>query len=406
MSGTPGTRPSPSRLRFDLLELSGSLGDLGTFLPLTVAMAVACDLDLATILVATGVVTIWSGVLFRQPIPVQPMKAIAAVAIAEGLTRGELYASGILMGVVMLALAYSGAVEAAARRIPKAVVRGVQIGVGAKLVLTGLRWLAELPVVGLDSQVVALLVAAAALVTLLFRKPAALLVFGIGAAIMLLRDPGMVLAISPSLPVIPSPPSDPGTWGSAALVGALPQLPLTLLNSVLAVCALSEMYFPGRGVSPRRMAVSVGLMNLVGVVLGGIPTCHGSGGLAAQVRFGARSGGSMVMLGTMKLAVGLLLGASLVGLAHLFPMSVLGVTLVIAGVELARVASGSIRLGGLVMAVPTALTIVLVDTSTGFLVGMAVVAVQHTPIWPAVLGPLAERLSYRHDPVEARIRRG
>jgi len=394
-------RRSPIPFRFDLMELSGSLGDLGTFLPLVLAMAIACDLDLAAILVATGVVSIWSGLLFRQPIPVQPMKAIAAVAIVEGLTGGQLYASGVLMGVVMLALAYSGAVEAAARRIPKAVVRGVQIGVGAKLAWTGLQWLGDLPVVGLDSVAMAALIAAAALATLLIRKPAALLVFGVGGVIMLVQDPGLVLSISPALPTLPSPPLDPGTWGSAAVVGVLPQLPLTLLNSVLAICALSELYFPGRGVSPRRMAASVGLMNLVGVVLGGIPACHGSGGLAAQVRFGARSGGSMIMLGGMKLAIGLLLGGSLIGLAHLFPTSVLAVTLVFAGVELARVASGSIRLGGLVMAVPTALTIVLVNTSAGFLVGMAIVAVQHTPLWPALLGPLAERLSYRHDPVEA-----
>jgi hypothetical protein len=399
-SSATRTHLGSTGFRFDLMELSGSLGDLGTFLPLTVAMAIACQLDLAAILFATGVVTIWSGLAFRQPIPVQPMKAIAAVAIAEGLTRGELYASGLLMGVVMLALAYSGAVEAAARRIPKAVVRGIQIGVGAKLAWKGLLWLGELPAVGADSLAMAGVLAAVAVVLLVSRKPAALLVFGAGAGLMLVQDPGLLLAISPSLPAIPAPPLDADTWGRAALIGALPQLPLTLLNSVLAVCALSEHYFPGRGVSPRRMAVSVGLMNLVGVALGGIPTCHGSGGLAAQVRFGARTGGSMIMLGGLKLAAGLLLGASLVGFAKAFPLCVLALTLVFAGVELARVAGGSIRLGGLVMAVPTAVTIVLVNTTTGFLVGMAIMAIQHTPVWAAVLGPLAERLSYRHEPVE------
>lgn len=63
----------------------------------------------------------------------------------------------------------------------------------------------------------------------------------------------------------------------------MPQLPLTALNSVLAVCQLSADLFPARPAKPSAVSASVGAMNLAGVWFGALPCCHGSGGLAAQV---------------------------------------------------------------------------------------------------------------------------
>jgi len=141
------------QLRFTWMEFSGSLGDLGLFLPLVVAMTVSCDLNIGVILILAGLMNILTGLLFRQPIPVQPMKAIAAVAITEGLVQGELVAAGLLMGVLLLV--FSGAIEKINNFIPKPVVRGIQLGIGLKLAFKGAAWISKLSFIGWDSFLIA-----------------------------------------------------------------------------------------------------------------------------------------------------------------------------------------------------------------------------------------------------------
>jgi MFS superfamily sulfate permease-like transporter len=120
-------------------------------------------------------------------------------------------------------------------------------------------------------------------------------------------------------------------------MAALPQIPLTTLNSVIAVCALSRDLFPDRPAAPRRVATSVGLMNLLAGWFGGMPMCHGAGGLAGQYRFGARSNGSILFLGAAKMVLAVSAGSSLMALCRAFPGSVLGVMLAFSGIELALV---------------------------------------------------------------------
>ena len=155
--------------------------------------------------------------------------------------------------------------------------------------------------------------------------------------------------------------------------GALPQIPLTLLNSVIALCALSSQYFPGRGVQPRKVAISVGLMNLFCVPLGGIPMCHGSGGLAAQYHFGARTGSSVIILGTLKIIVGFLFGGALLGLLQSYPMAILGAMLIFAGIELAKSSKKDIDdTQGLTVVLITAIFILGINTFVGFLAGFGI----------------------------------
>jgi hypothetical protein len=157
-------------------------------------------------------------------------------------------------------------------------------------------------------------------------------------------------------------------WWTGFWRAGLPQLPLTLLNSVIAVCALSEDYFPARGIAPRRMAASVGVMNLLCVPFGGMPMCHGAGGLAAQHRFGARTGGSVIMLGMAKVLAGVLIGGTLLGTLQSYPRSILGVMVIAAGLTLAAVARRA-RRGEACVAVITATAILLMDTFVGFTAG-------------------------------------
>ena len=366
-------------LRFTWRELSGSLGDLGTFLPLVLGMSLTCGFDLGTVLVWAGLLNVLSGWWLRQPIPVQPMKAIAAVAITERLLRQDLVAGGLLMGAALIILGAIGAVPWVARHVPRPVVRGIQLGIGLKLAVTALGWLHDLPWVGLDCVGVA---AVFAVLLVLSRDglrplhwfrgvPVLLVFFAAGFLLLYLANPQAYSALHIAWPQFALTwPTDMRSWATGLTKVAVPQLPLTLLNSVVAVCALSADYFPGRGIPPGRMAMSVGAMNLVSVPFGGIPMCHGAGGLAAQHRFGARTGGSVVMLGVLKVAAGLVFGASLTAVLNDYPKSILAVMLVFAGASLASAARDCLRgVPLLVLAVTTA-TILLTNTAAGVVVGL------------------------------------
>jgi len=357
--------------RFSWMEFSGSLGDLGLFLPLVVAMTIACDLNIGIILILAGLMNVITGLLFRQPIPVQPMKAIAAVVITEGLVQEELIAAGILMGVVLLI--FSGVVDRINRFIPKPIVRGIQLGIGLKLAAKGAEWMSGLTMLGWDSFVLAIIVIYFLLVFANRKQPVLLYIFLIGLAIIYFKQPNVYSALSLSWPNIYWQWPSPSAWSGGLLKGALPQIPLTLLNSVVALCALSSEYFPGRGIQPRKIAASIGLMNLLCVPLGGIPMCHGAGGLAAQYRFGARTGGSVLMLGILKIVIGFLFGGALLGLLQNYPMAILGPMLIVAGIELARSAKDVVGDSkGLTVVLITAVFILGVNTLAGFIAGLGI----------------------------------
>jgi len=372
-----GGRARSAAPRFDLKELSGSLGDLGTFLPLSVAMALTCGMDLGLIFIFAGLMNIATGLWFGQPIPVQPMKAIAAVAIAEGLTPGAIASAGLFMGLAVFALALLGGVDWIARTVPKPVIRGIQAGVGVKLAWTGVVWLGGLPAVGWDSWLIAAGAGGLVLLSAGRRQPVLLYLFVAGLAILAFTQAGFFRHATPGWPtfVLVAPGAD--EWWAGVTRGGIPQLPLTLLNSVIAVCALSGDYFPGRGVAPRRMAASVGLMNLLCVPFGGMPMCHGAGGLAAQHRFGARTGGSVVMLGAMKVAAGLLLGGVLLGALQHYPASILAVMVIAAGLTLARAARDALHGSALVVVAAMVVSTLLLNTLAAFVIGCAVAAALH-----------------------------
>ena len=124
------------------------------------------------------------------------------------------------------------------------------------------------------------------------------------------------------------------------LVLALPQAALTLGNAIIATKEENNALFPDRPVSVRLLAADHGVMNLLGAALGGVPMCRGAGGMAGHIRFGARTGGALVILGALLLVVALFLSDSVDTLFRLFPLPVLGVILFFGGMELAASANG------------------------------------------------------------------
>jgi MFS superfamily sulfate permease-like transporter len=361
-------------------EISGSLGDLGTFIPLLVGMSITNGLDFATALFFAGAFNIITGVAFSIPMAVQPMKAIAAVAISEHLPLNQILAAGIWTSVIIFILGITGLITAVNRWVPKPVVRGLQLGLGLQLIINGVKLVRDTHLIwGLDSIVIGIAGFALVLVFAASKKvPSALLLFVAGLGLALASNPETFSQIRLGWNL---PHWVPLTWPDfrdSFFRAALPQIPLTTLNSVIAVCALSVDLFPANPARPRKVAISVGLMNLVSGWFGGMPMCHGAGGLAGQYRFGARSSASILFLGIVKLLLAVLFGGSLLSLLHVYPQSILGVLLAISGLELSLVASDQAERGpATVMLATAAAVLALNSTATGFAIGWALALVMN-----------------------------
>jgi len=364
------------QMRFTLLEFSGGLGDLGTFIPLTAALVMVSGLNPAMVLIFAGLFNITTGIMFGLPIPVQPMKAIAAVAIAEHLLPGEIAAAGLVVGAVVFLLGMTNLIEKIERYVPTSVIRGIQLGIGLKLGMRGLDMVSASGWSGPDGAAVALVLGLLVLALRPVRRfPSALVLFGIGGVIMIISASGTSDLLKFTRPGLDLVWPKAAEFQSGLWLAALPQLPLTLLNSVLAVCALSGDLFKKQRVGTRQMAMSVGLMNLIGCALGGMPMCHGSGGLAAQYHFGARTGGSVVMLGICKLLIGVFLSAMVLDSLPFYPGSILGLLLIFAGLELALPIADQRGRDKLVVVLITAVGILAVNTAIGFVLGSVVAAI-------------------------------
>jgi MFS superfamily sulfate permease-like transporter len=360
--------------RLDRNEIAGSLGDMGTFLPLLLGMSARNGLDFGTALFFSGLFNLATGLTFSIPMAVQPMKAIAAVALTQGLSLPEIVAAGAAVSALVLLLGLTGLIDWVNRVVPRSVVRGLQLALGLSLLMKGLQMIAGTgTLLGPDGWLTG---GAAALVVLaLFssrRVPSALVLFAAGLALAVWKVPSVARSLELGFSLPQWAPPSWGAFVSSFPKAALPQIPLTTLNSVVAVCALSADLFPDRPASPRKVAVSVGLMNLVGAWFGAMPMCHGAGGLAGQYRFGARTNGSILFLGAVKMAIAVLFGASLMTLCRAFPASVLGAMLGFSGIELALVTRDQTdRTSSFVMLATAGACLGLGDIALGFGVGLA-----------------------------------
>jgi MFS superfamily sulfate permease-like transporter len=321
---------------YDLRELNGAFGDLGTLVPFALGYITVTGLEPANVLTAFGALMLGVGLWFRTPMPVQPMKAIGAAAIAQAgaVTAGALWVAGLFTGLLWLVLGFSGAVTMIARLAGRPVVQGLVLGLGLTLTLEGVRMMARDP--GLA------LVVAAGTFALLARPrlPIMLVLLGVGAGVTLVREPAVLheladMSLRFRPPASGVPALDWADLVTGVLVLALPQAALTFGNAVVATVEENNALFPHRPVTVRGIAIDHGLMNIVSAGLGGVPACHGAGGMAGHVRFGARTGGALVLLGLMLLFVGLFLADSAATLLRLFPPAVLGVILLLGGLELA-----------------------------------------------------------------------
>lgn len=332
----PGTS---ARNRFDRFEWAGAFGDLGTLIPFVVAYITLLDMNPVGVLYAFGIAKIASGLFYRTPFPVQPMKASGAIATTQAaqtltITPDMVYGAGLATGLTWFLLGITGMTRRVTALVGRPVAQGIILGLGFSFMLEGIRMMAQGWIVG-----------GIALAGTLFlltnrRIPAmvVLLLFGAGAA--LLDDPLLLQALAQIELQLQWPAWALGGVGweeflLGAFFVALPQVPLTLSNAIIAVKEENNRLFPDRPVSEKGVSISTGIMNLFGPMVGGVPMCHGAGGMAGHVAFGARTGGALVILGGVLVMTALLMGDSLPVLLKMFPVPVLGVILFITGAQLA-----------------------------------------------------------------------
>jgi len=339
------------RLQFDRVELAGSFGDLGTLLPIMIGMILINKLSPTTVFLAFGLFYLLTGFYYRLPIPVQPLKAVGAIAIAYPLeiTESVIGAGGILFGVILLVLSLSGTVDLIAKLFTQPVVRGIQLALGLvflkkgielivtpKLFLSGVEGhFSEYPV----NLVIGFAVFALVLALLDNKKlPAALaaLAFGIVAGLAFGGFQGQSVSIGPTAVRVISP-SLHDFW-TAFIMLILPQIPLTIGNACVGTADMCGTVFPNNPLLLRtkagKFALTMGIANVPAGLFGAVPMCHGTGGLAAHYRFGARTGGAPVMIGAVLVVLALVLGELGLSDLALIPNSVLGVLLIFAGLEL------------------------------------------------------------------------
>ena len=329
MSSLAAGRPSLQR------ELSGSVADLGVLVPIAVALIVKNGLSPTAVLLPAGLLYVAVALVYRLPVAVQPLKAVGAIAIAQGLGADEIAAAALIMGATFVALGATGLIDHAGRAFPRALIRGVQLTVG--LLFLKVAWgLVADPPSSFEEHALApeWAIALGALVVvvavLLRRRPVALALVGAGVVVMLV-DSGGVTSLGPSALELPS--LSQATFAAALTALVIPQLPLTFANSCLAPADAARTYFGERArrVTPGRLASTLGAANLFSGAIAGMPVCHGAGGMTAHYAFGARTGRAPLAIGTALLAVALLLGAGLATLLTAFPLPILAGLLATAG---------------------------------------------------------------------------
>lgn len=340
--------------RFDRIEFAGSLGDLGTLIPLAIGLVTINGLSFSAVFLWVGLFYLVSGVYYKLPIPVQPLKLVSAIAIAfpEKISLPVISATGLLFGGALIILAFTGLIDQLARLFTKPIVRGIQLGLGFILMIKGIEFINR-PELLLNNADIAASLGGVSLNTLLGlvalvvvlclissrRFPAALVIVAIGiiVAIPFGSLNGLHWQFGPSSMAFVTPEAD--DFFTALFLLVIPQLPLTIGNAIIGTTDTAKNLF-GTGVvtervSNRHFSFGMGLANLFAGLMAAMPICHGAGGLAAHYRFGARTGGSNIMIGLLLILIALGFGGIGIILLSTIPNAVLGVLLLFAGLELA-----------------------------------------------------------------------
>jgi hypothetical protein len=323
-------------VRITRRELAGAVADLGVLVPIAVALIVGNGLSPTAVLLPAGLLYLANAWIYGLPLPSQPLKAFGAIAIAEGLGADEIAAGALLIGALFLVAGRLGLVDRLARAFPRPLVRGVQLAVGLLFLQIAWGLAADPPAAFAEHALppawaVGLALAAGA-AALAFRRSGAALLLVAGGAVVMVATAGGSASLGPSALAVPS--LDLGVLATAFVVLVVPQAPLSFANSCLATADAARVYFGedrARRVSPGSLASTYGVANLFAGSIGGMPVCHGAGGLTAHYSFGARTAAAPLVMGGVLVVLALAAGSGLAALLVAFPLPILAALLAVAG---------------------------------------------------------------------------
>jgi len=331
----------PVKNSFKLTEWSGAFGDLGTMIPFVIGYISIVGIEPLGILLSMGAFLVLAGLYYKTPLSVQPMKAIGGAAITQAalITPNMVWGAGLFSGLFWLVIGLSGALKYISRLVSKPVVIGIIAGLGISLILQGIS------AIGTDWVIAVIALALTFLMFINKRIPAMLILLVFGVLVTAIQSNGFLQELASIRPGFRLPQFALGSlsWNdllTGVLILAIPQIPLTLGNAVIATTSENNRLFPDRPVSEKKVAVSKGIMNLIAPVIGGVPVCHGAGGVASHVRFGAKTGGAVIIYGSFLILMGLFFSDSVLLIFNMIPSPVLGVILFFAGLELAMSVRG------------------------------------------------------------------
>ena len=350
---------------FSAREFAGSLGDFGTLLPFTVGYIVICGFNPTGLLLGIGLTNIFLAIIYRLPLPVQPQKTIGSVALAERWTRNTVLGAGFSVGLVWVLLSLSSRLSSLLNKVPKSVTRGIQLGLAFTLALAGAEMIHPDFLIAIPLIVVTFL-----LLRNKFLPASIFLIFS--GFVYAVATGNLVLSqinVGFSLPELTLFSLDDMFYGF--IYAGFAQLFLTLTNAVVATVALVHELFPDRkDVTARNLIKNMGAMNITIPFIGGMPLCHGAGGLSAQYLFGARTGGAILMEGILEICLGLFFSESLVNIFTAFPLFIVGVMLLMTSFELGKI---SLKIQGkneIYVTVVTALLATVFNMAIGFIGGL------------------------------------
>ena len=341
------------------------MGDFGTLFPLAIGYIVVCGLNPAGFLLMMGLANIVTGLVYRLPMPIEPMKVLAVMAIAQQWSPSMVYASGFAMGVIWLIFGATNLIGWIAKITPKSVIWGIQVTLGILLAVEAVKMISTWWMLGIVSI----------LIVFALRQnryaPATIVLIVLGVVIVIVKgDYQQVVLPGFNLPTLTSF-SIEEVWQSLLLAG-LAQIPLTVTNATIATAALIKTYWPDKPVTEKQLSINQGIMNLIAPFFGGMPICHGAGGLAGQYYFGARTGGTNIIEGAIEISLGLFFAASVAGMFMVFPTAIIGAMMLLVGIELTKFAR-NIRLNkDLAPLGATVVVSLITNMAVGFLAGLAV----------------------------------
>ena len=227
-----------------LRDFSGAFGDTGIFIPLALGMIIICGLSPTSVFLPAGLLYLISGWYYKIPFPVQPLKAVAAISLVNALRPELIATTAYLMSAVMLLFLFFDCTKYLDKIFSRPIVRGIQFGLGILLITSGVRLIAKGEII-----------TGVALPAIAFSG----FFWGSNAVSIFL----------PSLDDI----------ATVFVLLLIPQIPLTLGNSMVATADLAKDYFGKRAkrVTYRNLAGTISVGNLLAGLIGGMPLCHGCG---------------------------------------------------------------------------------------------------------------------------------